>query len=67
MSDLNESLHAGGLKLLDDPIVRHELNTFVATQTGSGLWKLAAEGEGHDDTVIALALSNQSMPPQIFF
>ena len=60
MSDLNESLHAGGLKLLDESVLRHELNTFVATQTGSGLWKLAAEGEGHDDTVIALALANQS-------
>ena len=59
MSDLNEALHAGGLKLLDSPISRHEMNTFIATQTGSGLWRLAAEGDGHDDTVIALALANQ--------
>lgn len=66
MSDLNESLHAGGLKLMDDSVVRHELNTFIATQMSSGLWKLAAEGEGHDDTVIGLALANQNIPVQIF-
>jgi hypothetical protein len=59
MSDLNESLHAGGLKLLNNPVCRHELNTFIATQMPSGLWKLAADGEGHDDTVISLALANQ--------
>ena len=66
MSDFNESIHAGGYKLLDDPVGRHEMNTFVATQTSNGLWRLAAEGEGHDDTVIARALANQSMPSQIF-
>jgi hypothetical protein len=59
MSDLNEALHAGRLKLLNSPVCRHELNTFIATQMGSGLWRLAAEGDGHDDTVIALALANQ--------
>ena len=59
MSNLNESLHAGGYKLLDDSSGRHEMNTFVATQTSTGLWRLAAEGEGHDDTVIARALANQ--------
>jgi predicted HicB family RNase H-like nuclease len=66
MSDLNESLHAGGLTLLNNSVSRHELNTFVATQTGSGVWRLAAEGDGHDDTVIALALANQDVPIQIF-
>ena len=66
MSDFNEAIHAGGYKLLDDPAGRHEMNTFVATQTSNGLWRLAAEGEGHDDTVIARALANQSMPSQIF-
>ena len=66
MSDFNESIHAGGYKLLDDPTGRHEMNTFVATQTSNGLWRLAAEGEGHDDTVIARALANLSMPSQIF-
>ena len=49
----------GGYKLLDDSSGRHEMNTFVATQTSTGLWRLAAEGEGHDDTVIARALANQ--------
>lgn len=60
MSDLNEALHAGGLRLQNEQVLRHELNTFVADQTSSGLWRLAAEGEGHDDTVIALALANQT-------
>jgi hypothetical protein len=59
MSDLNESIHAGGYKLLDDPAGRNEMNTFIATQTSTGLWRLAAEGEGHDDTVIARALANR--------
>jgi hypothetical protein len=59
MSDFNEAIHAGGYNLLDDPTGRHEMNTFVATQTSTGLWRLAAEGEGYDDTVIARALANQ--------
>jgi phage FluMu gp28-like protein len=57
MSDLYEALHDGSLKLQDWSILRHELNTFVSAQTPSGLWRLAAEGAGHDDTVIALALT----------
>lgn len=57
MAELYEGLHTGGLKLLDHPVQRHELNTFVASQTASGLWRLAAEGDGHDDTVIGLALA----------
>jgi len=62
MSDLNEAIHEGGYKLQDIPALRHEMNTFVATQTSTGLWRLAAEGDGHDDTVIALALSNVAGP-----
>src|SRR5581483_7792605 len=57
MSELYEGLHTDGLKLQDWPVLRHELNTFVSSQTSTGLWRLAAEGEGHDDTVMALALA----------
>ena len=65
MSDLYESLHSG-LQLMDIPVMRHELQTFVSSQTASGVWRLAAEGEGHDDTVIALALANQNLATQVF-
>lgn len=57
MSDLYEALHTGGWKLQDYPVQRHEMQTFVSTQTPSGLWRLAAEGEGHDDTVIGLGIA----------
>jgi len=58
MSDLYEALHTGGMRLQDDPVLRHEMNTFISSQTSSGVWRLAAEGEGHDDCVMALALAN---------
>jgi hypothetical protein len=57
MADLHEDLHAG-LRLQDIPVQRHELSIFVSTQVSTGVWRLAAEGEGHDDTVIGLALAN---------
>lgn len=57
MSDLYEGLHANGLKIMDIETLRHEMATFVSTQTATGLWRLAAEGEGHDDTVMALAIA----------
>ena len=65
MSDLYESLH-NGLQLQDIPVLKHELQTFVSTQTSSGVWRLAAEGDGHDDCVIALALANQNLSTQVF-
>jgi hypothetical protein len=61
MQDLYEELHKD-LRLQDLPALRHEMNTFVASQTTMGLWRLAADGTGHDDTVIALALANQTGP-----
>lgn len=61
MSKLYEALHSGGLLLLDNPVLRHELATFVSSQTNTGVWRLAAEGGGHDDTVMALALTWWSM------
>jgi hypothetical protein len=56
MSNMNEAIHNGGWKLLDIPIQKHEMNTFVANQLPSGAWRLAADGEGHDDIVIGDAL-----------
>lgn len=56
MSNMNEAIHSGGWKLLDIPVQRHEMNTFVATQLPSGAWRYAAEGNGHDDTVMSNAL-----------
>lgn len=53
MADLYEGIHTSGLRLQDHPVQRHEYNTFVSSQTSSGLWRLAADGDGHDDTVIA--------------
>ena len=61
MSKLYEGLHTDGLKLLDNEILRHEMATFVSTQTSTGMWRLAAESDGHDDTVIALALAWHAM------
>ena len=60
MSNLHEAIHEQGWKLLDDQVTRHEFKTFVATQTTTGLWRLAAEGDGHDDTVIASALAYEA-------
>lgn len=56
VSNMNEAIHHGGWKLLDIPVQRHEMNTFVATQLPSGAWRYAASGAGHDDTVISNAL-----------
>ena len=57
MANLYEGLHTDGLRLQDIGAQRHELNTFVSSQTTNGVWRMAAEGSGHDDTVIALALA----------
>lgn len=67
MSNLHEALHSGW-KLQDWPILKQELKIFVSSRTASGLWRLAAEGNGHDDTVIALGLAHESgmRPLQIF-
>ena len=60
MSNLHEAIHELGWKMLDDNIARHEFKTFVATQTTTGLWRLAAEKDGHDDTVMAAALAYEA-------
>ena len=68
MGALYEALH-DGWKLQDWEVLKHELRTFVSTQLPSGIWRLAADGEGHDDTVIALALAYDAVntPPLILF
>lgn len=66
MANLYEGLHTDGLKLLDHPVQRHEMAIFVAEQTLTGIWKLAAEGDGHDDTVMGLGLAWNETPVQIF-
>ena len=53
MANQYECLHNRGWRMQDHPVQRHEYNTFVATQLPSGMWRLAADGEGHDDTVIS--------------
>ena len=45
-----------GLRLLDWDVQRAEHYAFVSTQLPSGVWRLAAAGNGHDDTVIGNAL-----------
>jgi hypothetical protein len=55
MSNMHELLHSGW-KLLDIPVQKHEFNTFVSSQLPSGAWRLAAEGNGHDDIVMACGI-----------
>jgi hypothetical protein len=57
MSDLYEAIHTNGWKLQDEPILKGEMQTFVSKQLPSGIWRLAADGEGHDDTVMGLAIA----------
>lgn len=68
MGGTYEALH-GGWALQDWDVLRHELRTFVSTQLPSGIWRLAASGNGHDDTVISLALAiectNRPLPTDL--
>lgn len=68
MSSLYEGLHTNGWQLQDEPVLRHEMQTFVSTQLPSGIWRLAAEGEGHDDSVMGLGIAHYTatVPIQIF-
>jgi hypothetical protein len=56
-SDLYEAIHTNGWKLQNIPLVKHQMQTFISTQLQSGVWRLAASGEGHDDIVIGLAIA----------
>lgn len=46
-----------GMTLLDVDYAKQEMNIFVKKQTPTLLWTYAAEGDGHDDTVIARLLA----------
>lgn len=63
-----DAFDTGGWKMQDYPVQRHEYSIFVSSQLPSGVWRLAAEGDGHDDTVIAgmIALWAAITPIQIF-
>lgn len=68
MSGLYEALHTNGWKLQNHQVQKHEMTIFVSTQLPSGIWRLAADGDGHDDTVIGLGIAHYvaSTPLQIF-
>ena len=57
MAGLYEALHSRGYTLLDWEIQKQELRNFVSKQLPSGIWRLQADGDGHDDTVIGNALA----------
>ena len=57
---LSLSFEAGTFRILNNPIQIGELLAFEQTRLPSGLWRYAAAGNGHDDTVIALALSHHA-------
>lgn len=58
-----------GMTLLDVDYAKQEMNIFVKKQTPTLLWTYAAEGDGHDDTVIARLLAWNTVlgGQQIFF
>ena len=68
MSGLYEGIHTNGWRLQDHPVLRHEMYNFVSKQLPSGVWRLAADGEGHDDTVMGLGIAHwvASVPLQVF-
>lgn len=56
MSDMYDAFDTGGWRLQPHGVQKHEFSIFTSTQLPSGVWRLAAEGEGHDDTVIGCGL-----------
>ena len=68
MSSLYEGIHTNGWRLQDHPVLRHEMYNFVSKQLPSGVWRLEADGEGHDDTVMGLGIAYwvATVPMQIF-
>jgi hypothetical protein len=57
IDDLALGFEQGTFRILNDAVQVGELLSFEQTQLPSGLWRYAAAGNGHDDTVIALALA----------
>ena len=68
MSTMYNAFDTGGWAMQDYPVQRHEYSIFTSTQLPSGVWRLAAEGDGHDDTVIGgmIMLWAALTPIQIF-
>ena len=56
MSAWYEALHSGW-QLQDWDTMKNEHRNFVSKQLPSGVWQLAAAGDGHDDTVMSGALA----------
>lgn len=67
-SDAYDAFDTGGWQLQDHPVQRQEYTNFVSSQLPSGVWRLAAANNGHDDTVISglIALQTAITPIQIF-
>jgi hypothetical protein len=66
MGNLYEALHTGGFKLLNWEVQKHEMRSFVSKQLPSGVWRLQADGDGHDDTVIGNALAIEGALTSIY-
>lgn len=66
--DAYDAFDTGGWQLQDYPVQRQEYTNFVSSQLPSGVWRLAASGNGHDDTVMGglIALQTAITPIQIF-
>lgn len=50
-------IERGEIVLLDDPVQQHELKAYTMSRTATGRYTYSAPEGGHDDTVMALALS----------
>jgi len=53
---LHEELEQG-FRLQNNQVLQGELNSLTSKQTSTGLWTVSAEGNGHDDFPVALALA----------
>lgn len=57
---VSKTVHAMDTKkilLLNNEILKGEMKIFEQTRTTTGLWRFAAKGKGHDDTVVATMLA----------
>src|SRR5574339_239903 len=57
MSDMYDAFDTGGWRVQPWQIQKHEFSIFTSTQLPSGVWRLAAEGDGHDVAVIGNGLA----------
>jgi hypothetical protein len=70
IEDLSLAIERGNITLLNDPVQIAELQAYELERLASGKFRYNAPDGGHDDTVMALALSlracGQVMPDPIF-